>query len=157
MRISDWSSDVCSSDLERGLRDYPVFTRKAATDVSYLACAKAMLIAPNIYPAFATHNALSVATILEWAGDSRDFEFQRLHGMGVGLYEKLMIERGIAARVYAPVGGHRDLLAYLVRRLLENGANTSFVHQIADRRISADELLAEIGRESCRASVCTYV
>src|SRR3546814_8585504 len=139
---SYWDNEIKRAK-ERGLRDYPVITRKAATDVSYLACAKAMLIAPNIYPAFATHNALSVATILEWAGDSRDFEFQRLHGMGVGLYEKLMIERGIAARVYAPVGGHRDLLAYLVRRLLENGANTSFVHQIADRRISDDE---QIGR-----------
>jgi RHH-type proline utilization regulon transcriptional repressor/proline dehydrogenase/delta 1-pyrroline-5-carboxylate dehydrogenase len=102
-----------------------------------------MLAAPNLYPAFATHNALSVATILEWAGGARDFEFQRLHGMGVGLYEKLMAERSIAVRVYAPVGGHRDLLAYLVRRLLENGANTSFVHQIADRRIGDDELLAD--------------
>lgn len=137
-----WDTEIKRAQ-ERGLADYPVFTRKAATDVSYLACAKAMLQAPNLYPAFATHNALSVATILEWAGVARDFEFQRLHGMGVGLYETLMAERGIAVRVYAPVGGHRDLLAYLVRRLLENGANSSFVHQIADRRISDDELLAD--------------
>ncbi|WP_366515659.1 bifunctional proline dehydrogenase/L-glutamate gamma-semialdehyde dehydrogenase PutA [Solimonas marina] len=137
-----WDSEIKRAQ-ERGLADYPVFTRKAATDVSYLACAKAMLDAPHLYPAFATHNALTVATILEWAGASRDFEFQRLHGMGVGLYERLMAERGIAVRVYAPVGGHRDLLAYLVRRLLENGANTSFVHQIADRSISDDELLAD--------------
>ncbi|NGY06245.1 bifunctional proline dehydrogenase/L-glutamate gamma-semialdehyde dehydrogenase PutA [Solimonas terrae] len=137
-----WDTEIKRAQ-ERGLADYPVFTRKAATDVSYLACAKAMLAAPHLYPAFATHNALSVSTIIEWAGASREFEFQRLHGMGVGLYEKLMAERGIAVRVYAPVGGHRDLLAYLVRRLLENGANTSFVHQIADRSVSDDELLAD--------------
>lgn len=137
-----WDSEIKRAQ-ERGLADFPVFTRKAATDVSYLACARAMLGAPHLYPAFATHNALTVATILEWAGESRDFEFQRLHGMGVGLYERLMAERGVAARVYAPVGGHRELLAYLVRRLLENGANTSFVHQIADRDTSDDELLAD--------------
>src|SRR3546814_17581734 len=77
-----------------------------------------MLVAKNIYPAFATHNALTVATVLEWAGDSRDFEFQRLHGMGEGLYETLVREQGYHTRIYAPVGGHRDLLAYLVRRLL---------------------------------------
>ena len=93
-----------------------------------------MLAAKNIYPAFATHNALTVATILEWAGDSRDFEFQRLHGMGEGLYESLVREQGYHTRIYAPVGGHRDLLAYLVRRLLENGANSSFVHQLADEK-----------------------
>ncbi|MFZ5668989.1 MAG: bifunctional proline dehydrogenase/L-glutamate gamma-semialdehyde dehydrogenase PutA [Pseudomonadota bacterium] len=137
-----WDSEIKRAQ-ERGLVDYPVFTRKAATDVCYLACARAMLGAPGLYPAFATHNALTVATILEWAGDRRDFEFQRLHGMGGGLYERLMAERGVAARVYAPVGGYRDLLAYLVRRLLENGANTSFVHQIADRSVSDAELLAD--------------
>ncbi|WP_020651032.1 bifunctional proline dehydrogenase/L-glutamate gamma-semialdehyde dehydrogenase PutA [Solimonas variicoloris] len=137
-----WDSEIKRAQ-ERGLVDYPLFTRKAATDVSYLACARAMLASPNLYPAFATHNALSVATILEWAGARRDFEFQRLHGMGVGLYEALIDARGYAARVYAPVGGHRELLAYLVRRLLENGANTSFVHQIADRRLDDDRLLAD--------------
>ncbi|WP_051361832.1 bifunctional proline dehydrogenase/L-glutamate gamma-semialdehyde dehydrogenase PutA [Solimonas soli] len=137
-----WDSEIKRAQ-ERGLTDYPLFTRKAATDLSYLACARAMLAAPNLYPAFATHNALSVATILEWAGARRDFEFQRLHGMGVGLYEKLIDERGYAARVYAPVGGHRDLLAYLVRRLLENGANSSFVHQLADRAVGDDLLLAD--------------
>ncbi|MFT4047481.1 MAG: bifunctional proline dehydrogenase/L-glutamate gamma-semialdehyde dehydrogenase PutA [Solimonas sp.] len=137
-----WDSEIKRAQ-ERGLADYPLFTRKAATDVSYLACAKTMFAASNLYPAFATHNALSVATILEWAGTRRDFEFQRLHGMGVGLYEKLIDERGHAARVYAPVGGHRDLLAYLVRRLLENGANSSFVHQLADREVSDDTLLAD--------------
>ena len=137
-----WDSEI-KRGQERGVTDYPVFTRKAATDVSYLACARAMLEAPGIYPAFATHNALTVATILDWAGERRDFEFQRLHGMGGGLYERLMAGRGVAARVYAPVGGYRDLLAYLVRRLLENGANTSFVHQIADDSISDETLLAD--------------
>src|SRR3546814_19569182 len=95
-----------------------------------------MLVAKNIYPAFATHNALTVATVLEWAGDSRDFEFQRLHGMGEGLYETLVREQGYHTRIYAPVGGHRALLAYLVRRLLENGANSSFVHQLADEKLT---------------------
>src|SRR4051812_50213352 len=101
-----------------------------------------MLAARNIYPAFATHNALTVATLLEWAADSRDFEFQRLHGMGEGLYESLVREQGYQTRIYAPVGGHQDLLAYLVRRLLENGANSSFVHQPADERLSGADLLA---------------
>eukprot|EP01035_Chromulina_nebulosa_P026233 gene26232-34320_t len=86
---------------------------------------------------------LTVATILEWAGPSRDFEFQRLHGMGDGLYERLVREQGYHCRIYAPVGGHRDLLAYLVRRLLENGANSSFVHQLADERLSEAEILAD--------------
>ncbi|MFS0738476.1 bifunctional proline dehydrogenase/L-glutamate gamma-semialdehyde dehydrogenase PutA [Sphingomonas sp. 1P06PA] len=137
-----WDSEIKRTQ-EWGLSDYPLFTRKAATDVSYLACAKAMLAAPNIYPAFASHNALTVATILEWAGSSRDFEFQRLHGMGDGLYEALVREEGYHCRIYAPVGGHRDLLAYLVRRLLENGANSSFVHQLADEGLSDDQLLAD--------------
>src|SRR5688572_5567292 len=126
-----WDTEIKRTQ-EQGLSEYPLFTRKAATDVSYLACAKDMLKAKHIYPAFATHNALTVATLLEWAGNSRDFEFQRLHGMGEGLYEILVREQGYHTRIYAPVGGHRDLLAYLVRRLLENRANSSFVHQLAD-------------------------
>ncbi len=137
-----WDSEIKRTQ-EMGLSDYPLFTRKAATDVSYLACARDMLAAKNIYPAFATHNALTVATILEWAGASRDFEFQRLHGMGEGLYESLVREQGYQTRIYAPVGGHRDLLAYLVRRLLENGANSSFVHQLADERMTDAEILAD--------------
>src|SRR4051812_37030197 len=137
-----WDSEIKRTQ-EQGLSDYPLFTRKAATDVSYLACAKDMLASKNIYPAFATHNALTVATILEWAGGSRDFEFQRLHGMGEGLYESLVRERGYHTRIYAPVGGHRDLLAYLVRRLLENGANSSFVHQLADESLTDADLLAD--------------
>jgi len=137
-----WDSEIKRTQ-EQGLPDYPLFTRKAATDVSYLACARDMLQASNIYPAFATHNALTVATILEWAGMRRDFEFQRLHGMGEGLYEKLVREEGYATRIYAPVGGHRDLLAYLVRRLLENGANSSFVHQLADETLTDEVILAD--------------
>ena len=137
-----WDTEIKRTQ-EQGLIDYPLFTRKASTDVSYLACARDMLAARNIYPAFATHNALTVATILEWAADSRDFEFQRLHGMGEGLYESLVREQGYHTRVYAPVGGHRDLLAYLVRRLLENGANSSFVHQLADENLSDADLLAD--------------
>lgn len=137
-----WDSEIKRTQ-EAGLSDYPLFTRKAATDVSYLACAKDMLAAKGIAPAFASHNALTVATIVEWAGKSRDFEFQRLHGMGEGLYERLVREEGYHCRIYAPVGGHRDLLAYLVRRLLENGANSSFVHQLADERLTDAELLAD--------------
>ncbi len=137
-----WDSEIKHTQ-EQGLSDYPLFTRKAATDVSYLACARDMLRARNIYPAFATHNALTVATILEWAGGSRDFEFQRLHGMGEGLYESLVREQGYQTRIYAPVGGHRDLLAYLVRRLLENGANSSFVHQLADEKLTDADILAD--------------
>jgi RHH-type proline utilization regulon transcriptional repressor/proline dehydrogenase/delta 1-pyrroline-5-carboxylate dehydrogenase len=137
-----WDSEIKHCQ-EAGLVDYPLFTRKAATDTSYLACARAMLAAPGIYPAFATHNALTVATLLEWAGASRDFEFQRLHGMGEGLYERLVREEGYSCRIYAPVGGHRDLLAYLVRRLLENGADSSFVHQLADERLTDAEILAD--------------
>ncbi|WP_416385230.1 L-glutamate gamma-semialdehyde dehydrogenase [Sphingomonas sp. LY54] len=137
-----WDSEIKHAQ-EQGLSDYPLFTRKAATDVAYLAGARDMLAAKHIYPAFATHNALTVATILEWAGDSRDFEFQRLHGMGEGLYEKLVREEGYHTRIYAPVGGHRDLLAYLVRRLLENGANSSFVHQLADETMTDADILAD--------------
>ena len=137
-----WDSEIKRTQVE-GLADYPLFTRKAATDVSYLAVAKDMLAAENIRPAFASHNALTVATIMEWAGNSRNFEFQRLHGMGDGLYERLVQENGYHCRVYAPVGGHRDLLAYLVRRLLENGANSSFVHQLADERLTEAEILAD--------------
>ncbi len=137
-----WDSEIKKAQVD-GLSDYPLFTRKAATDVSYLACARDMLDASHIYPAFAGHNALTVATLIDWAGDRRDFEFQRLHGMGEGLHERLVREEGFACRTYAPVGGHRELLAYLVRRLLENGANSSFVHQLADITITEDMLLAD--------------
>jgi RHH-type proline utilization regulon transcriptional repressor/proline dehydrogenase/delta 1-pyrroline-5-carboxylate dehydrogenase len=144
-----WDTEIKRAQ-ERGLDGYPVFTRKVATDVSYLACAKSLLEARALRPAFATHNALTVATVLEWARERRDFEFQRLHGMGDGLYEPLLKE-GYACRVYAPVGPHRDLLAYLVRRLLENGANTSFVHQLGDEN-SDIALLADPVQELERLS-----
>ncbi len=139
-----WDSEIKRAQ-EQGLSDYPLFTRKAATDVSYMACARDMLADPRLYPAFATHNALTVATILEWAkaADRSDFEFQRLHGMGEGLFERMVQDEGLRCRTYAPVGGHRDLLAYLVRRLLENGANSSFVHQLADENVSDASLLAD--------------
>ena len=141
-----WDSEIKATQ-EQGLTDYPLFTRKVHTDVSYLACARELLVSPHIEPAFASHNARTVATIVEWAGalgkPKEAFEFQRLHGMGDGLYEDLVRQRGYRCRVYAPVGGHRDLLAYLVRRLLENGANSSFVHQLAEADVSEAELLAD--------------
>jgi RHH-type proline utilization regulon transcriptional repressor/proline dehydrogenase/delta 1-pyrroline-5-carboxylate dehydrogenase len=137
-----WDTEVKRAQ-ERGLADYPVFTRKAATDVSYLACAKHLLAARGVlYPQFASHNALTVAAILEMAGNAEGFEFQRLHGMGEALYEAVTggAEK-IACRIYAPVGGYRDLLAYLVRRLLENGANSSFVAVVGDRSVPVANLL----------------
>ena len=137
-----WDSEIKHTQ-EMGLSDYPLFTRKAATDVCYLACAKDMLEAESIRPAFATHNALTAATIMEWAPDKSSFEFQRLHGMGEGLFERLVRDQGYRCRIYAPVGGHRDLLAYLVRRLLENGANSSFVHQLADEQLTDEQILAD--------------
>jgi RHH-type proline utilization regulon transcriptional repressor/proline dehydrogenase/delta 1-pyrroline-5-carboxylate dehydrogenase len=126
-----------------GLPHYPVFTHKHHTDVSYLACARALLEAPDaIYPQFATHNAATIAAILQMAARAgTPFELQRLHGMGEGVYREVLRNPLIACRVYAPVGAHRDLLAYLVRRLLENGANSSFVHQLADESVGMDELL----------------
>lgn len=137
-----WDTEVKRTQ-ERGLDDYPVFTRKAMTDLNYMACAEKLLAArPLIYPQFATHNALTVASIIERAGGVDGFEFQRLHGMGEGVYDKLLETRpGTTCRTYAPVGGHRDLLAYLVRRLLENGANSSFVSVAADPNIAVTSLL----------------
>jgi RHH-type proline utilization regulon transcriptional repressor/proline dehydrogenase/delta 1-pyrroline-5-carboxylate dehydrogenase len=137
-----WDTEVKRTQ-ERGLADYPVFTRKAATDQSYLACARRLLAARGrIYPQFATHNALTVATILEAAGKPEGFEFQRLHGMGEALEEATRKQGvGVPWRIYAPVGGHRELLAYLVRRLLENGANSSFVAVVGDRDVPVAHLL----------------
>jgi RHH-type transcriptional regulator, proline utilization regulon repressor / proline dehydrogenase / delta 1-pyrroline-5-carboxylate dehydrogenase len=137
-----WDSEVKRTQ-ERGLADFPVFTRKAMTDLNYLACAKDMLAArPRLYPQFATHNALTVATIRAMAGDDAGYEFQRLHGMGDALYGDYLARHPQAAcRTYAPVGGHRDLLAYLVRRLLENGANSSFVNEAANGSVPLENLL----------------
>jgi len=137
-----WDTEIKRAQ-ERGLDGYPVFTRKAMTDLNYVACARQLLaLRPRLFPQFATHNALTVATLLELAGGEGGFEFQRLHGMGEALYAKLAEDRpGIACRTYAPVGSHRDLLAYMVRRLLENGANSAFVALAADEAVPVAELL----------------
>ena len=136
-----WDAEIKRAQ-ELGLPHYPVFTHKHHSDVSYLACARAMLAAPDaIYPQFATHNAGTIAAILQMAG-SQGFELQRLHGMGEGVYREVMKATTAHVRVYAPVGQHKDLLAYLVRRLLENGANSSFVNQLGDDDVPIDQLLA---------------
>lgn len=131
-----WDTEIKQTQV-LGLSDYPVFTRKVNTDVSFQACAKKLLgMTDWIYPQFATHNAYSVAVILAMAGDRRDFEFQCLHGMGNELYAQIVPEDmlGIPCRIYAPVGTHEHLLPYLVRRLLENGANSSFVNRLVDEK-----------------------
>ena len=154
-----WDSEIKAAQVA-GLSDYPVWTRKVATDVSYLACAKAMLAADDvIYSAFATHNANTIGALKALAG-RKPIEFQRLHGMGEGLYEELAaLEREMGqpqtpVRIYAPVGSHKELLAYLVRRLLENGANSSFVNRIADEDVPVEALVrdpvAELERLSPR-------
>ena len=137
-----WDTELKRAQ-ERGLPDYPVFTRKAMTDLNYEACAAQLLaLRPLIIPQFATHNAQTVATVAEMAAGSEGFEFQRLHGMGEALYERLLADpTGFACRTYAPVGGHQDLLAYLVRRLLENGANSSFVSISGDPDVPVAQLL----------------
>jgi RHH-type proline utilization regulon transcriptional repressor/proline dehydrogenase/delta 1-pyrroline-5-carboxylate dehydrogenase len=167
-----WDAEIKRAQ-ELGLPAYPVFTHKHHTDLSYLACAKALLDAPDaIFPQFATHNAGTIAAILQmaarqagpdganagpppgeahpqgaprpaqrWGVGTPSFELQRLHGMGEGLYREVLKNPRVSCRVYAPVGAHRDLLAYLVRRLLENGANASFVHQLADASVGLDQLL----------------
>jgi RHH-type proline utilization regulon transcriptional repressor/proline dehydrogenase/delta 1-pyrroline-5-carboxylate dehydrogenase len=138
-----WDAEIKRAQ-ELGLPHYPVFTHKHHTDVSYLACAAALLDAPDaVYPQFATHNAGTIAAIVQMArARGAPFELQRLHGMGQGIYREVLQDASLACRVYAPVGRHRDLLAYLVRRLLENGANSSFVHQLSDESVGMDRLLA---------------
>jgi RHH-type proline utilization regulon transcriptional repressor/proline dehydrogenase/delta 1-pyrroline-5-carboxylate dehydrogenase len=146
-----WDSEIKRAQ-QLGMPDYPVFTRKAATDMSYIACATTLLAAPEaIYPAFATHNCRTVATILSLCPPDKGggpegrgvYEFQKLVGMGDALYEALLAERKVSVRMYAPVGSFTDLLPYLVRRMLENGANTSFVHQIADPDVPLAALVAD--------------
>jgi RHH-type proline utilization regulon transcriptional repressor/proline dehydrogenase/delta 1-pyrroline-5-carboxylate dehydrogenase len=139
-----WDSEIKWAQ-ERGLADYPVFTRKVHTDVSYLACVRLLLSEPAaFYPQFATHNAQSIASVYVAAGGA-PYEFQRLHGMGEALYAEVVGEGklGVPARIYAPVGPHEDLVAYLVRRLLENGANTSFVNRLADEAAPLEEIIAD--------------
>ncbi|HKS85197.1 MAG TPA: bifunctional proline dehydrogenase/L-glutamate gamma-semialdehyde dehydrogenase PutA [Pseudolabrys sp.] len=137
-----WDTEIKRAQ-ERGLADYPVFTRKAMTDLCYLECVRKLLaLRRRLFPQFATHNALTVASVIEDAGGTNGFEFQRLHGMGEALYEELLAEHpDLLCRVYAPVGGHADLLAYLVRRLLENGANSSFVAVAADPAVPIETIL----------------
>ncbi|MGE3829708.1 MAG: bifunctional proline dehydrogenase/L-glutamate gamma-semialdehyde dehydrogenase PutA, partial [Parvibaculaceae bacterium] len=140
-----WDTEIKRAQ-EAGLEAYPLFTRKVSTDVSYLACARFMLSRRDVfYPQFATHNAHSLAAIAVMAGEGRDYEFQRLHGMGQALYEEVarMPRMQQPCRIYAPVGSHEDLLAYLVRRLLENGANTSFVNRLADDEAPIGEIIAD--------------
>jgi RHH-type proline utilization regulon transcriptional repressor/proline dehydrogenase/delta 1-pyrroline-5-carboxylate dehydrogenase len=141
-----WDTEIKRAQ-ERGLADYPVFSRKPMTDLSYMACAERLLDQrPRIYPQFATHNALTVASVMERAGGTLGYEFQRLHGMGDALYGALLERHpGIGVRTYAPVGVHVDLLAYLVRRLLENGANSSFVSISADASVPVEALLRRPG------------
>ncbi len=140
-----WDSEIKHAQIH-GLPDYPVFTHKAHTDVSYLACAhKIMQCAQYFYPQFATHNARTIASIEEVASHygikNNAYEFQRLHGMGEALHEHVIATH--ASRIYAPIGEHKDLLAYLIRRLLENGANTSFVHLLMDDNVPMEQLLAD--------------
>ncbi|WP_116475153.1 bifunctional proline dehydrogenase/L-glutamate gamma-semialdehyde dehydrogenase PutA [Zobellella maritima] len=138
-----WDSEIKLCQ-QAGIDGYPVYTRKAGTDVSYLACARYLLSDATkgaIYPQFATHNAHTVVSVMAMAGE-RKFEFQRLHGMGEELYNTVLNENpGLVCRIYAPVGAHKDLLPYLVRRLLENGANTSFVHKLVDPNTPIDTLI----------------
>ncbi len=137
-----WDAEIKRAQV-MGLESYPVFTRKALTDVSYQACAKKLFAnADIIYPQFATHNALTAAIVREMAGDVKEYELQRLHGMGEALHDSLL-KAGLRSRIYAPVGGHRELLPYLVRRLLENGANSSFVNQLFDADLSVDDIVAD--------------
>nr|WP_111302102.1 bifunctional proline dehydrogenase/L-glutamate gamma-semialdehyde dehydrogenase PutA [Paracoccus saliphilus] len=134
-----WDTEIKRAQVE-GFPDFPLFTSKTATDVSYVALARKLLsMSDRIYPQFATHNAHSVAAVLEMAGDT-PFEFQRLHGMGERLHDIVLKDQGTRCRIYAPVGAHQDLLAYLVRRLLENGANSSFVNQIVDEEVTPEEI-----------------
>ncbi|MGO1463683.1 MAG: bifunctional proline dehydrogenase/L-glutamate gamma-semialdehyde dehydrogenase PutA, partial [Oleiphilaceae bacterium] len=137
-----WDAEIKRAQV-MGLTDFPVFTRKACSDVAFLSCAQKLVsMSDRIYPQFATHNAHSVSAILELTRTAglENYEFQRLHGMGESLHDQVLAESGVPCRIYAPVGKHSDLLAYLVRRLLENGANSSFVNQIVDTSISPEDI-----------------
>ena len=138
-----WDTEIKRAQVE-GIDGFPVFTQKSASDVSYIANARVLLgMTDRLYPQFATHNAHTVAAVLEMAGDPATYEFQRLHGMGERLHDIVLGREGTRCRIYAPVGEHRDLLAYLVRRLLENGANSSFVNQIVDAEVPPEEVAAD--------------
>ena len=138
-----WDTEIKLAQVQ-GMERFPVFTSKAATDISYLANARKLLsMTDRIYPQFATHNAHTVAAVLDMSTDAQAYEFQRLHGMGERLHDIVHANEGTACRIYAPVGAHRDLLAYLVRRLLENGANSSFVNQVVDEDVPPEEVAAD--------------
>ncbi len=152
-----WDSEIKRAQLD-GLEGYPVYTRKAYTDVAYLACAGRLLAAQDaVYPQFATHNAYTLAAVHRMAG-SREYEFQCLHGMGETLYDLVIGEESLdrPCRIYAPVGSHETLLPYLVRRLLENGANTSFVNRIVDESVTIEELLADPVAEAARLGAAPH-
>ena len=134
-----WDTEIKIAQ-EQGFIDYPVFTKKFATDISYLACAHKLFENDNIFSQFATHNAYSIAYI-KTLFENKEFEFQKLHGMGDEIYSYLEQDEKFRCRVYAPVGGYKDLLPYLVRRLLENGANTSFIHQLKSKNLDIDKLI----------------
>jgi len=137
-----WDGEIKRAQV-MGLQSYPVFTRKVLTDISYQACARRLFANLDVfYPQFATHNALTASLVREMAGEARKFELQRLHGMGEALHDSLLKD-GARSRIYAPVGGHRELLPYLVRRLLENGANSSFVNQLFDPDLSVEDVVAD--------------
>jgi len=138
-----WDMEIKQAQVD-GVSDFPVFTNKAATDVSYICCARKLLeYSDRIYPQFATHNAHTVSAILEMAEDRQSYEFQRLHGMGEMLHKLVLGQENTRCRIYAPVGTHRDLLAYLVRRLLENGANSSFINQVVDEKVGPEVIAAD--------------
>lgn len=140
-----WDTEIKQSQV-LGLEGYPVFTRKNSTDVSFIACAKKIKsYSDYFFPQFGTHNAYSVAAVLEIMNGDKNFEFQCLHGMGRTLYDQVIAKNGldIPCRIYAPVGSHKDLLGYLVRRLLENGANTSFINRIADDNIPVEKIIID--------------
>jgi RHH-type proline utilization regulon transcriptional repressor/proline dehydrogenase/delta 1-pyrroline-5-carboxylate dehydrogenase len=138
-----WDTEIKLAQVD-GVPDFPVFTHKSATDVSYICCARKLLeCGDRIYPQFATHNAHTVCAILEMAKDKTSFEFQRLHGMGEALHRLVLEQEKTRCRIYAPVGAHSDLLAYLVRRLLENGANSSFVNQITNDDVAPETIAAD--------------
>ena len=142
-----WDAEIKRAQVE-GIDGFPVFTHKVHTDISYISNARKLLaLTDRIYPQFATHNAHTVAAVLDIAQQmgrtGADYEFQRLHGMGEALHKIVLKTEGTRCRIYAPVGAHEDLLAYLVRRLLENGANSSFVNQIVDESVPPEEVASD--------------
>ncbi|NOX96367.1 MAG: bifunctional proline dehydrogenase/L-glutamate gamma-semialdehyde dehydrogenase PutA [Alphaproteobacteria bacterium] len=147
-----WDSEIKRAQV-MGLESYPVFTRKVMTDISYIACTRKLFDNIDVFfPQFATHNALTATMVQAMAGNVTDYEFQRLHGMGEALHDSLL-DKGARSRIYAPVGGHKELLPYLVRRLLENGANSSFVNQLIDPDLSVDDVVVDPFEEAAGLDV----